>query len=443
MQQKPDSSPAASYPVTIEKLVYGGDGLGRLPNGKVIFVPWSVPGDHLVVRRLPGQKPEQWETLKTLLPAPERIAARCSVFGQCGGCQWQNISSATQREWKRRIVEESLVRLGKLTGLTVSNTLGDNDTQWNFRNRVQWEVQWNQALQRYLLGYCRAGSHDVVAFETCWIIPDELNRLASWLQDYFSQDVRAASCIRRIEAMQNAEGEILLSLYKNEDAQADAVRLDPLIQTLTQAYPAIVGVVVFEQASAGGQPRFGQSFIFEKILGKRYRVSTGSFFQTNRAATELVLDVLAQWLPPQMESMLDLYAGVGLFSLHFQDRAKRILAVESAPSSVADAQENAKEQEASHIEWFTGDARTGLQNLRETFEVAIVDPPRAGCHREVLTWLNRHITQQLIYVSCNPTTLARDLKILTEAGWTIHAVQPVDMFPQTYHVETLVHLSRI
>jgi 23S rRNA (uracil1939-C5)-methyltransferase len=423
--------------ITIEKLVYGGDGLGHLDSGEVVFVPWSVPGDRLLIERLSGkQKPVKGNLLEIMQPAAERITPPCSVFGTCGGCQWQQISTPAQREWKRKIVEESLHRLGKLTDVQVSETLGSDATQWHFRNRVQWDVQWNADTRQYELGYCKSGSNEVIAFDTCLIISLELNQLANWLQDYFQQNSKSAASIQRVEVLQNAEGHILCSIYgKVDQVFCDAV---------TEAFPTITGIVTFDPKQKFPKPKlhFGQNFIFETIREKKYKVSAGSFFQTNRHATELILDTLETWMPAQTDSLLDVYSGVGLFALHFKDRATQITTVESSRSSVEDAQENITQHGAFNIQPHMGDAGKFLKNLTQEFETVILDPPRAGCQPEVLAWLGQNKGKQIFYVSCNPTTLARDLKTLVEAGWKVQAVQPVDMFPQTYHVETIVHLTR-
>lgn len=426
--------------IKIEKLVYGGDGLGRLASGEVIFVPWSAPGDQLKVQRLPqtskSAKIVKGQIEEIIEPAPERVEPKCSVFGQCGGCQWQHITPAAQRDWKRQIVQESLTRLGKLPDVPVLETLGDDGHSWNFRNRVQWEVQRDPQTSTYQLGYFKAQSHDVIAFDTCWIIPDSLNKLANWIQQQLQQQPKAGKLIKRIEVMQNANEQLLLSVHGDLSSE--------LLHPLVQAFPQIVGIVLLdpEQKFATPHVLWGEDHLAETISGRDYTVSAGSFFQTNRHATELILNILAQWMISDAETLLDLYAGVGLFSIHFHEKFKRVLAVESADSAIKDGEENCQRQGITNIQWLSGDAVKVLNATKEKLDLAIIDPPRAGCSPAVLTWLNEHITRQLLYVSCDPTTLARDLKTLVAAGWRIDAVQPIDMFPQTYHVETIVNLVR-
>lgn len=428
--------------LNVEKLVYGGDGLGRLPEGEVLFVPWSAPGDQLQVSRVAGSaKPAKGQIDAILQPGPDRVEPRCSVFGQCGGCQWQQVAPTAQRDWKRAIVKESLERIGKLPNVDVRPTLGSDDTAWAYRNRAQWEVEPAgdelTDTEEYHLGYHAAQSHTVVEFEHCHIIPDRLNELALALRKQVRKNPALASGLLRIEAMINRSGQILLT-FEGERTPA----LDALAQTVVADFPDMAGIA--HKSSQTSEPTMlqGQPFITETLDGNDFQVSVGSFFQTNRKAAEQILHTLDELMLPDTDSLLDLYAGVGVFALHFKEKARRILAVESSRSAMADARQNCDRQSASHIELKAGDARAVLKGLKEKFDVAIIDPPRAGCQPDVLNWLSSQVKRQLLYVSCNPTTLARDLKFLAAQGWQVQAVQPIDMFPQTYHVETVVSLVR-
>lgn len=419
-------APVDTLQIGIEKLVYGGDGLGRLESGEVIFVPWSAPGDKLEIARLSGkQKPAKGQIIQTVSPGPERQQPPCSVFGTCGGCQWQHITPAAQREWKRKIVQESLERLGKLKDINVLPTIGSDETAWHYRNRVQWEVRDG------VLGYHGVDPQAIVRFDHCWNIPEDLNKLADWLAADFREDPPGG--ITRFETFINSDNQILLSLYGEPDEYHK-----PFSQSLREEFPNVLGLVYLPE----GEILSGEGSITETVAGKRYQVSAGSFFQTNRLATEALLSVMEEMLEPQLNGLLDLYAGVGVFALHFKDRASRILAIEGSERAMTDAAENCRTHHAEHVSLKTGDVQKVLRELRDDFGTAIIDPPRTGCQPEILTWLSKHIMTQLIYVSCNPTTLARDLKILTEAGWRVESVQPIDMFPQTYHIETVVNLRR-
>ncbi|WP_303675055.1 23S rRNA (uracil(1939)-C(5))-methyltransferase RlmD [Vampirovibrio chlorellavorus] len=426
--------------LTIEKLVYGGEGLARTSEGEVIFVPLSAPGDVIEAERMAGrQKPAKASIRQLRSPSAHRVSPACDIFGQCGGCQWQHLSLEAQRDWKQKMVTESLVRLGKLPDVTVAQTLSPATDGWKARNRVQWELVPDAATQSCKLGYHAAESHTVVEFNHCPIIPEPFNQLAQRLRELAQQDPKIAAKRYRVEAFISPDEKMLL-VFTGEKNGA----LYPLAQQLMQDFPALEGVCWVDSQQKDAHPKTiaGQPALQFALSGNQYRVSAGQFFQTSYAGAEVLLQVLDEWLSPSVTSLLDIYAGVGLFSVHRAKRTQRVLAIESSPGAEADALENFALNGITNVAWKTSDARQALRALKEDFEVAIIDPPRGGCQPEVLDWLSEHIEKQLIYVSCNPTTLARDLKHLVAQGWKIDAVQPVDMFPQTYHVETLVNLSR-
>lgn len=414
--------------ITIEKLVYGGEGLGRLPSGEVIFVPWVAPGDVATIQRLPGsKKPARGQLVSLQTASPLRVQPSCPDFGQCGGCHWQHIAPVHQRDWKRRIVQESLHRLGKLPDVPVLETLGHDATSWRYRNRAQWELD---AQGR--LGYLKAASHEIVPFAQCDIIPVALNQLASWLRQQFQTSPPRG--IQRIEAFINRQDQILLGI----EGSASAYHKQ-LAQMLGEEWPQVVGLVDLNAQEMIS----GDDFVLETLGENTFRISAGSFFQTNLHGAEALLATIDQWLLPDAStSLLDLYAGVGLFSIHLKSRFQRVLAIENNDSALADAEYNLARNKALNVACLPGDARTVLAKTAEDFEVAVIDPPRSGCQPDVLHWLSQHIQKQILYVSCNPTTLARDLRVLSDNGWQVKQVQPIDMFPQTYHVEAVVNLVK-
>lgn len=415
--------------VRIGKLVYKGDGLGRLPSGEVVFVPWSAPEDELSVDVLPDTKPRRGEIRQIQTPSPDRVIAKCSVFGICGGCQWQHITPEAQRRWKREIVAESLSRIGKLPDVAVQDVMPAGD--WHYRNNAQWVI--GEENGRLVPGYFMAASHEMTPFDHCWIIPDELNAIADALEE--SLPVNAG--INAVQPRINEEGEMLLVLSgENPDQEA----LSTWAEELMDAHDPLRGIVL--ETGRGRVVLAGDDHLVYTLSGLEFRVSAGSFFQTNTAGAELMLGVLNGWLGEGTDSLVDLYAGVGTFAVALHRKAKTLLGVESESEAILDFQENLKRNRITNVQVRSGDVRQVLNHLKQRFETAIVDPPRAGCAKEVLNWLTERVSRQLIYISCDPTTLARDLAKLTADGWKIQTVQPVDLFPQTYHIETLVLLSR-
>jgi 23S rRNA (uracil1939-C5)-methyltransferase len=446
----------SSATVAIDRLVYGGDGLGRLPSGAVVMAPFTVPGETVTI---------QWEETKPgkrfflgqlaappESPSPDRMAPRCSVFGECGGCQWQHLSYDAQLNWKREIVQESLQRIGKLRDVPVQPTIGTSEgpeSAWHYRNKVHWVVS-PKADGGWTVGYHPLKSHDVIGFEHCHIIPPAWTDLAHFLE----QALPARIGWTGIQVQTNAEGQWLLRLeatQHEEPMDSEVSLLDESFQRqLTESFPAIHGGVVafYGKHTIQELPLFGESFLWQTLGDKRFRLSSDSFFQVNTPMTLKLLECVDRILSQQTAAggplpvLLDAYAGVGLFAIWLARNAQRVLAIESAPSALGDAQENLLANQCQHIELLPGKVETVLAALDEPVPIALLDPPRAGCSEPVLDWLTRHVTERIIYVSCDPTTLARDLKHLVAAGWQIDTVQPFDLFPQTYHVETVTTLTR-
>ncbi len=423
--------------VTIEKLVYEGDGLGHLPSGEVIFVPWTAPGDDIEVENIQHQKRLATGKLtKIIQPGPGRISPPCEVFTTCGGCQWQHIKLSEQRLWKQKIVVESFQRLGRLPDVQVNPIQGsDEPASWHYRNKVQWVVI--EGREGYQLGYQQFRSHDKVAFQSCWIIPERFNQLAHWLMDD-AQDILAKAY--RIQVRKNHADQILLTFFLEDPSDPTAIEsfLKP-IEPLTEAFPEIVGVISIQNQQES--ILFGQESLQETLDDIIFPVSSQSFFQVNPEVTRMLLDFVGQWLPDRMGSLMDLYAGIGLFSLSFHQRAETLYAIESDPHALANAEEALALNDVHNIQLLRGDTEAVLQTFTEPVDMAVVDPPRNGCPQGVLNWISQNVSQRLIYVSCNPATLARDVARLVALGWQIEAVQPFDMFPQTYHIETVTVLK--
>jgi 23S rRNA (uracil1939-C5)-methyltransferase len=439
--------PHSLFPLQIEKLVYGGDGLARHENGEVFFVPYGIPGEQVLVTRQQSKRKPTKAYIETIEQASEdRVIPRCDVFGTCGGCQWQHIASSVQRDWKQHIVEETLQRLGGFQPLTVTPTSGCDELSWQYRNRVQWDVQSSED-GRVIVGYREGQSHRVVPFRRCYIIPDGMNEFYHHLSQSLNQIInqhgqvglQCVQSIRRIEVSQSPQQDLMVSIDSN-----DHPLLQELAIQLVAADIPIAGIVHCKTARKHGQKRMtvlsGEVSSTFRLMNQAYQVSVGSFFQTNYAAAEAMIRQIQAWLPMRVESLLDLYSGVGLFGLALSQRAERIVMVEQSGSSVDDAKASIQREGFTHITVQEGDVSQVVLHLKDNFEVAILDPPRQGSSSVVLEWLARHVMKQIIYVSCDPTTLARDLKQLASLGWAIQTVQPIDMFPQTYHVETLVQL---
>lgn len=397
-----------SIEVLLERLVYGGDALGRLPDGRVVFAPFGLPGERVRLCLTEEKRSHcRGEIVEVLTPSPQRIAPRCPHFGQCGGCHYQHLSYPDQLAEKQAIVCDQLQRLAEITHPPILPIV-PSPSEWNYRNTVQFTLD---AQGR--IGYQRAGSNAHVPIRECHLPEMEINTLWQAL------DIGAQTGIERLEIRKGADADALMVL---EGQFSPDLELDLPVS------------IVFR----GEQGEFvlaGDDFVVMKLRDRAFKVSAGSFFQVNTAQAGAMVEALDRLLPQGCHTLVDLYCGVGLFSAFFAPRAERLIGIELSPAACADFAENLDEFE--HIELYEGAAEVVLPALDIQPNMVIVDPPRAGIAREALDALARLRPPLLAYVSCDPATLARDAKRLIKAGYRLTSIQPFDLFPHTYHIETI------
>jgi 23S rRNA (uracil1939-C5)-methyltransferase len=348
--------------IRIEKLAFGGAGLGEI-EGKKVFVPFSAPGDVLEIEILTDKESfSEGVIVQVIEPASCRVMPECPVFGRCGGCQWQHLSYETQLEWKQIILKETLEHIGKFKNPNVLPTL-PSPKQWNYRNRIQLHVD-----SKGHLGFYKAKSKEVIEFDRCFIADDKLNQVMN---------------ARREEFVQRRKG---------------------------------VGL----------------------------RVHGGAHFsQVNVEQNENVKKILSEWLDEvDHEKVIELYAGSGNFTFPMSKLAKKITALEIDGRAVHFARQRAKKEQIENIEFHTLPA----ENLRQAFhkgtcDALFLNPPRKGA-AEAIDVIMDVEPKTIFYMSCNPATLARDLSKFAENGWQITKCLPIDMFPQTFHIESLVQMVR-
>jgi 23S rRNA (uracil1939-C5)-methyltransferase len=375
--------------LTIEKLVYGGEGLAR-SNGKVVLVPFVLPGE-VVSAEVDRAKNDLWRgrLIEVLQPSSSRTAPGCPYFQRCGGCHYQHMDYAAQLAQKREILREVLQRVGKIEWSGVIGAISGEP--WQYRNRVQLHVQGGE------VGYYGQGSRDLVAINHCPIASPKLNET-----------------IGKIDAGQASTA---LELFTNEiEVQVNVVDRVP-----RSSLSALASLGVTTPIEYGG-----------------FQVSRNSFFQVNRFLIDrLVESAIGE---AQGSWAVDLYAGVGLFSKKLAERFAKVTAVESGASSLRDL--------AHNFEHFTltaaavnANVEDYLRDLKEAPDFILADPPRAGFGKQVVRELARIRTPRLTIVSCDPATLARDLNGLLAENYRIEKITLVDLFPQTFHLETVVELS--
>jgi 23S rRNA (uracil1939-C5)-methyltransferase len=460
---------------TIEKLIYGGDGLARIPasgderRGKTVFVPYVLPGEVVEATVVEERKGFTRASLvEVLQPSTARITPRCPHFGVCGGCHYQHSDYTAQLEDKRQILHETILRGAKLNLPHIEVHSGG---EYGFRNRTRMKIAVGEsgtpedapvenAGPEFALGYYRHGSHELEAVRECPISSPLINRAIGVLWELAAEAMQYPS-LREVQFFANHDdSELLVELFIHH--ATTPVLLKNFAKLLRERMPEIAGVAVFASASGAvgskaadedmedgnlesarrlsraGVPYIdGAASLVYQVGGHGYRVSAGSFFQTNRfLAAKLVELVTAN---RSGRAALDLFAGVGLFTLPMSRNFERITSVEIAQNSYDDLAANAA---VPHIQAVHSTTEDYLNAARGRWDFAIVDPPRAGLGERAAKRLGELGIPRVAYVSCDPATLARDLVTLLAAGYRVEEAHLVDLFPQTYHMETVLHLAR-
>ena len=436
-------------------MIYGGDGLARLPadehgRGKAAFLPFVLVGEKIqaaISEQKPGFARAHAESI--VEASPHRIQPACPYFSRCGGCHYQHAGYEHQLEIKKQILVETLRRTAKLE-LSVDLQIHPSPP-WNYRNRSRLQVR---TVPGFKAGYFKAASHELLAVEECPISSLLINKgIAKLWQSGRARKV--PNGVSEVEFFANADDSKML-IEVSTTAKAKRAVLREWAEEFAAAMSEIVGVVVFRETTKGSSKTqeklvtTGADHLSYQTQKSSYRVSAGSFFQTNRYLTDELLRIVTEG--QSGEVAIDLYAGAGLFSTALCD-IRHIFSVESSQTSSADLSYNlssngvavqATTEQYLAVVKKTGRFGTGaiLPHISNKPDLAVVDPPRVGLGERVARMLTTLGAPRVIYVSCDPVTLARDLVVLLAGGYRIHQMHLVDLFPQTYHLETVVHLAR-
>ncbi|HTV16262.1 MAG TPA: 23S rRNA (uracil(1939)-C(5))-methyltransferase RlmD [Acidobacteriaceae bacterium] len=421
----------------IEKAIYGGAGLAR-HEGKAIFVPFTLPGEDVeahVVQDKGGYATAELDTVAE--PSAQRAAAPCRHFGECGGCHYQHADNATQVALKAGILREALERARIREIPEIAAVTGE---PLGYRNRIRLHV----AANPFRLCYKLRNSHEDLAIGECPIAAPVLQKAIEAVHRD-GASLGLDEWIREIEFFTDSDGAaMLVSLWTKRPALDAERRLKDLWPRLLQIVPQAVGAAVSSAEDGRGLSRrltqIGEGSVRWRMGALEYRVSLGSFFQVNRFLIERLVDLVAGG--EQGVGAWDLYAGVGLFSVPLAERFGEVTAVESAAGSVRDLHENLRGTKhrvvALETASFLGRAVAGGHVAPD---LVVVDPPRSGLGRSVTTALGKLRPPRITYVSCDPATLSRDLAALLESGYRLRKMHLVDLFPQTFHLESVTHLA--
>ncbi len=403
--------------VKLDKLAYGGDALGRLSDpetegkGRVVFVPFGLPGETVRARVLEEKAGHiRAELVEVVEASPQRITPRCAHFGLCGGCHYQHLPYGAQLRIKTEILRDQLRRIGGIEAPPVLSMV-PAPQEWNYRNHVQFHL-----TPAGRVGYVGARGREILAIRECHLPEGPLNDLWPRLEFPPGGEIQRAS-------LRLGAGNEAMLVLESDSPEVPELELEADLSVVHLA-----GEDAVVMAGAG-------ELIIE-VKGRPFRVSAGSFFQVNSEMAGRMVDHLLANLTVSPEStLLDVYCGVGLFSAFFAGGAGRLIGIESSASACEDYEVNL--HEFDQVELYEAPAEDVLPSLKVGPDAAIVDPPRAGLEKRALQALVALGPQRLAYVSCDPATLARDAKHLLEGGYRLTQVTPFDLFPQTYHIESI------
>lgn len=446
-----------TYDVVFTDLTQEGAAVAKV-DGYTLFVPGGLPGESARIQIVKTTKDYGYaKILERTEMSPDRVAPPCPIFDTCGGCTIQHLSASAQLAFKRGVVQNALTRIGGLDASATGPTLGMSDP-WAYRNKIQVPV----ALQdgRLAFGFYRQRSHAIVPMTHCPITDPLIDAIVqaarqiaedNGIQPYDEQRHRGS--LRHIMArVGKTSGEVMVVFVTKTD---DLPFRKAFIDGLTSRYPQIKSIVHNvnsrrTNAILGKKSRtiWGRDAIYDQIGGITFAISAHSFYQVNPSQTEVLYKKALEFAAlTGSETVIDAYCGIGTISLFLAKQARHVYGVEIVPEAIADAKANAARNHITNATFEAGKAEDVIPAWRAsgiTADVIVVDPPRKGCDAALLETMRAMQPQRIVYVSCNPATLARDLKTLTADGlYQVTKIQPVDMFPQTTHVECVVLMSRV
>lgn len=442
------------YEIRIERLGTSGEGVGRYENFTV-FVPQALPNERvLTVIEEVKKTYARGRIQKILQESPARVTPLCEIYDECGGCQLQHLSYEEQLHAKRAQVVDALTHIGKLPQILVNETLRA-DAPWNYRNKMQFPIGLHKG--RLVVGCFAQGSHRIINTENCHIQRSANNELANTVREVaeklhipvYNEDTHKG-ILRHIVGRVGRGNELMAVIVT---ATKQLPRAKDFVRLLRERLPHLVSVHQNIQTYRNNvimgrdtELLWGRPTILDTLGRLNFHISPRSFFQVNtRQAERLYEQALTYADLHGTETVIDAYCGTGTITLFLAQKARKVYGIEIVQPAILDARKNARDNHVKNAEFIVGDATAVMpalykQGIRP--DVVVVDPPRAGCTEIVLRTFANMKPQRIVYVSCNPATLARDLAILKDLGYITQEVQPVDLFPQTSHVENVALLMR-
>ena len=452
---KPPVKAGGTYTVEFTGLGHSGEGVGRYQDFTV-FVPHALPGEVAQVQIQEVKKTyAKGQITKITKLSPHRVSVPCPIYDDCGGCQLQHLAYQEQLKAKGDQVAAAVKRIGKLPNVIIHPPLGAAEP-WHYRNKMQFPA--GQVNGELVVGCYRQGTHEIIAADNCLIqhetnnrIAREVCRIAADLGITAYDEKSGTGILRHVMGrVGTATGEVMAVLVTASD---QLPRQQELVTALRERIPGLVSIIQNVNSRQtniimGETTRtlWGKDSITDRLGNFHFHISARSFFQVNSAQTLVLYEKAVEYAALSgAETVIDAYCGTGTISLFLAAKAAKVYGIEIVEPAIENARKNANDNNVSNVEFIVGDAidvmpRLYKQGIRPA--VVVVDPPRAGCDQKVLETFAAMKPCRIVYVSCNPASLARDLAILDELGYETKEIQPVDMFPQTYHVECVVLIER-
>ncbi len=425
--------------IKIDKIVYQGSGIGSFEGIKV-FVPYTAPDD-IIQAQIIQKKKNYWlaEIRKIIKPSPLRTLPACVYFTQCGGCDLQHLKYLSQLEIKKAFAVESLERLCHLK-LSPSPEV-EPSSPFHYRNKTQYPLASNPLR----IGFYQQQTHNVIDINQCLLHPkifddvrQVIKNLINEVKEPIYNEISHTGNLRHlIIRLGMNTNEMLLTIVTRTDKVSEK-----LYESLSEKFSNLVGITqninpTKTNRILGNKNKvlWGRDYYYERLLDKQFKVSVNAFFQVNTAQTENLVQKLREYVG-RAEVVLDLYCGVGVLSIMISDLAKKIYGVEISESAIIDAYENLKLNNIGNIEFYSAPVEIIVSKFHN-IDTVILDPPRKGCAESVLQDIIKLKPKKIIYISCNPTTFARDLTILMKHNYYLEKYELIDMFPQTFHIESI------
>ncbi len=433
-----------------------GMGVGHC-EGMAVFVPLAAPGDCILVKVVKVTKNLAYGRLEEILtPSPDRIEPDCPVFSQCGGCCYRHISYEAEKRIKWERVRSAFDRIGGLKKLPLLPIIGAEQRN-SYRNKALLPLGTDRNGE-LIMGYYAVNSHRIVNCEGCLLQPEEMNAAMTafrkWEKEYGDPVYQEETHTGRLRRLYFRKGEKTGELMACVVVNGNGLHHEQeLVSMLREAVPGLVSVIINSNrektnVALGKKCRtvWGSDTVRDELCGLRFRLSPLSFYQVNRTQAQRLYEQAVEYAGlTGNEILLDLYCGAGTIGLSMSSKAKKVIGVEIMPEAIENARQNARDNGITNAEFLCGDAAQAAAELKsrgERPDVIVLDPPRKGCSPELIKTISEFSPERIVYVSCDPATLARDLKLFAELGYPPLEATPVDMFPATAHVETVALLSR-